>query len=101
VVHALNHAVAAGDTNAEKRIKEFVTAMLADTSISEDDRVGVLMFSGNTAFSKKVGMRLFTEGMSKLDAEFESNLRFAFMPWFNLGPACPLPHYPVHLVHPV
>jgi peroxiredoxin len=31
------------------------------------------MFSGNTAFSKKVGMRLFTEGMSKLEAEFESN----------------------------
>jgi len=73
VVHALNHAVAAGDTNAEKRIKEFVTAVLADTNIPEDDRVGVLMFSGNTAFSKRVGMRLFTEGMSKLDADFESN----------------------------
>ena len=73
VVHALNHAVAAGDTNAEQRIKEFVTVVLADKSIPEDDRVGVLMFSGNTVFSKKVGMRLFTEGMSKLDAEFESN----------------------------
>ncbi len=73
VVHSLNHAVAAGDTNAEKRIKEFVTAVLADKSIPEDDRVGVLMFSGNTVFSKKVGMRLFTEGMRKLDAEFESN----------------------------
>jgi len=73
VVHALNHAVAAGDTNAEKRIKEFVTAVLANISIPEDDRAGVLMFAGNTAFSKKVGMRLFTEGMSKLDKEFESN----------------------------
>lgn len=73
VVHALNHAVAAGDTNTEQRIKEFVTAVLADKSIPEDDRVGVLMFSGNTVFSKKVGMRLFTEGMRKLDAEFEAN----------------------------
>lgn len=73
VVHALNHAVAAGDTNAEQRIKGFVTAVLADKSIPEDERVGVLMFSGNTVFSKKVGKRLFTEGMRKLDAEFESN----------------------------
>lgn len=73
VVHALNHAVAAGDPNAEQKVNEFVAAVLADKSIPEDDRVGVLMFSGNTAFCKKVGMRLFTEGMSKLDAEFESN----------------------------
>ena len=73
VVHALNHAVAAGDPNAEQKVNEFVAAVLADKSIPEDDRVGVLMFSGNTAFCKKVGMRLFTEGMSKLGAEFESN----------------------------
>ncbi len=32
-----------------------VAAVLADTSIPEDDRVGVLMFSGNTVFSKKIG----------------------------------------------
>ena len=73
VVDALNHAVAAGDANAEKRIKEFVTSVLADKRIPEDDRAEVLMFSGNTAIFKKVGMRLFTEGMSKLNAEFESN----------------------------
>lgn len=72
VVHALNHAVAAGDTEAEKEIERFVTAVLADKKLPEDDRVGVLLFSGNAAFSKKVGMRLFTEGMSKLDEEFEA-----------------------------
>jgi hypothetical protein len=72
VVHALNHAVAAGDTNAEREISTFVSAVLADRSIPEDDRVGVLLYSGNAAFMKKVGMRWFTEGMSKLDAEFET-----------------------------
>jgi thiol-disulfide isomerase/thioredoxin len=46
--------------------------VLADKSIPEDDRVGVLMFSGNAVVMKKVGMRLFTEGMSKLDEEFET-----------------------------
>jgi thiol-disulfide isomerase/thioredoxin len=30
------------------------------------------MFSGNAAFMKKVGMRLFTEGMGKLHQEFET-----------------------------
>src|SRR5439155_13080678 len=55
------------------QIKDFVAAMLADKTIPENDRVGVLLFSGNTAFSKKVGMRLFTEGMRKLDSEFEAN----------------------------
>jgi len=73
VVHALNHAVAAGDTAAEKQIQDFVAAVLADKTIPENDQVGVLLFSGNTAFSKKVGMRLFTEGMMKLDSEFEAN----------------------------
>src|SRR6185369_6283570 len=33
---------------------------------------GVLLYSGNATFMKKVGMRLFTEGMSKLDEEFET-----------------------------
>jgi thiol-disulfide isomerase/thioredoxin len=72
VVHALSHAVAAGDTEAEKQIAAFVSTVLADKSIPEDDRVGVLMYSGNAAFMKKVGMRLFTEGMSKLHEEFET-----------------------------
>jgi thiol-disulfide isomerase/thioredoxin len=72
VVYALSHAVAAGDAEAERRIAMFVSTVLADSSVPEDDRVGVLMFSGNAAFMKKVGMRLFTEGMSKLHDEFET-----------------------------
>lgn len=72
VVHALTHAVAAGDADAEKEIAAFVAAVLSDTSIPEDDRAGVLLYSGNVAFMKKVGMRLFTEGMSKLHEEFET-----------------------------
>jgi peroxiredoxin len=73
VVHALTHAVAAGDTNAEAQIATFVSRVLADSSIPEDDRAGVLLYSGNAKFMKKVGMRWFTEGgMDKLDAEFET-----------------------------
>lgn len=71
VVHALTHAVAAGDLTAEAQIKDFVAATLADKTIPEDERVRVLLFSGNADFLKKVGMRLFTEGMSKLHEEFE------------------------------
>ena len=73
VVYALSHAVAAGDTNAENQVSEFASAVLADKTIPEDDRVGVLMYAGNSAFMKKVGMRLFTEGMSKLHDEFETH----------------------------
>jgi thiol-disulfide isomerase/thioredoxin len=72
VVHALSHAVAAGDADAERQIATFVSTVLADSSIPEDDRVGVLLYSGNATFMKKVGMRLFTEGMSKLHEEFET-----------------------------
>jgi thiol-disulfide isomerase/thioredoxin len=72
VVHALSHAVAAGHPEAEEQIAAFVSTVMADKSIPEDDRVGVLMYSGNAAFMKKVGMRLFTEGMSELHEEFET-----------------------------
>jgi len=72
VVHALSHAVAAGDREAEKQIAAFVSTVLADKSIPENDRAGVLMYLGNAAVMKKVGMRLFTEGMRKLDEEFET-----------------------------
>jgi thiol-disulfide isomerase/thioredoxin len=71
-VHALTHAVAAGDTNAEAQIAIFVSAVLADTSIPEDDRVGPLLYSGNTAVMKKAGMRMFTEGRREFDAELET-----------------------------
>jgi thiol-disulfide isomerase/thioredoxin len=72
VVHALTYAVAAGDTNAENQIAAFEGKVLADQSIPEDDRVAVLMYSGNATFMKKVGMRLFTEGLSKLNEDFET-----------------------------
>ncbi len=71
-VFVLSHAVAAGDADAEKRISAFVAKVLADKSIPEDDRAGVLLYSGNTVFMKKVGMRLFTEGMDKFHDEFET-----------------------------
>ena len=81
VVHSLSHAVAGGDADAERQIATFVSTVLADRSIPEDDRVGVLLYSGNAAFMKKVGMRLFTQGMSKLHEEFETasieNMRVA------------------------
>lgn len=72
VVFALSFAVAAGDTDAEKRINAFVSSVLADKSIPEDNRVAVLLYSGNTAVMKRVGMRVFIEGMSKLNEEFET-----------------------------
>jgi thiol-disulfide isomerase/thioredoxin len=72
VVYALTQAVAAGDADAERQITAFVSAVLADQRIPEDDRAGVLLFAGNAAFMKKVGMRFFTEGPSKLHEEFET-----------------------------
>jgi len=72
VVYALTHAVAAGDTNAEAQIATFVSSVQADSSIPEDDRAGVLLYSGNLTVMKKAGMRWFTEGESKFDDEFET-----------------------------
>src|SRR6266487_5934299 len=46
VIHALNHAVAGGDADAEKQIAAFVSAVLADKSIPEDGRAEVLLYSG-------------------------------------------------------
>jgi len=57
VVHTLNQAVAAGDTDAEQRVAKHVAKVMADKSIPEDDRAGVLLYAGNTVFMKKVGMR--------------------------------------------
>jgi hypothetical protein len=72
-VYALTHAVAAGDPAAEKEINTFVEGVLADRSIPEDDRAGVLLYAGNAVFMKKVGMRWFTQGQMQLHDEFESN----------------------------
>jgi thiol-disulfide isomerase/thioredoxin len=71
-VYVLSYAVAAGDADAETRINAFVSAVLADKSIPEDNRAAVLMYSGNTAVMKRAGMRVFTEGMSKLHEELET-----------------------------
>jgi peroxiredoxin len=73
VVYTLSHAVAAGDPAAEKEIQSFVASVLADQSIPEDDRAGVLLYAGNVPFMKKVGMRWFTQGAMRLNDEFESN----------------------------
>jgi peroxiredoxin len=72
-VHALTQAVAAGDAKAEKEIQAYLASVLADRTIPEDDRVVVLLYSGNVAFTRKVGMRLFTEGKSAVNEDFESN----------------------------
>jgi thiol-disulfide isomerase/thioredoxin len=71
-VFVLTYAVAAGDADAETRINAFVSAVLADKSIPEDNRAAVLVYSGHTAVMKRAGMRVFTEGMSKLNEEFET-----------------------------
>src|SRR5262245_18333375 len=38
VVYALSHAVAAGDSDAEKQIASFVSGLLADKDVPEEDR---------------------------------------------------------------
>jgi hypothetical protein len=72
VVHALNHAVAAGDADAERQMDQFVSMVRTNTAIPEDDRVGVVLYAGNAHFMKRVGMRYFTEGPRKLAEEFET-----------------------------
>ena len=72
LVFAMTYGVAAGDAEAEKRMNGFVSGVLADKSIPEDNRAAVLLYSENSVFMKKVGMRIFTEGMDKLSGEFET-----------------------------
>jgi len=69
VVYALAQAVAAGDADAETRVEKYVSAVLADKSIPEEERAGVLFCSGQIAFVKRVGMRIFTERGSALQEE--------------------------------
>src|SRR5437867_3958906 len=72
VIYALGNALAAGDTNAEQQVTAFVSAVLTDKTILEDDRVAVLLFSGYARIMKKAGARVFTEGAGKLDDELET-----------------------------
>jgi hypothetical protein len=46
IVYALTHAVAASDADAEKQIAAYVAGVLADKSIPEDNRAGVLLYAG-------------------------------------------------------
>lgn len=73
VVHALGQAVAAGDEQAEKEIQSYADKVVADKSIPEDERAGVVLFAGNAPFLKKLGMRLFTVGLRAYDDEFETH----------------------------
>lgn len=72
VVYALNHALAAGEADAERQILDYVTAVLSDKTIPENDRIGVLLYSGGAPLMKKVGTRLFTEGRDKFEEEFDA-----------------------------
>jgi len=69
---ALCRAVAAGDTNGESEVKQFVSTTLADQSIPEDDRIAVLLAAGNLAVMKKIGMKQFTAPPGSLFAEHEA-----------------------------
>ena len=69
VALALCRAVAAGDSGSEDELKRFVAATLADFSIPEDHRVGVLLASGNLAVMKKLGMKEFTEPSSSSERD--------------------------------
>jgi peroxiredoxin len=70
---ALCRAVAAGDSASEEELKRFVAATLADLSIPEDDRVSVLLVSGNLAVMKKLGMKEYTERLGSFAAEREES----------------------------
>lgn len=70
-VYALSQAVAAGDQEAEKQIEDYTAAVLADKSIPESDRAAVLLYKGNVVLMKRLGMRLFIEGMSAFQEDFE------------------------------
>ena len=72
LVDALNHAMMSGDTNAERQITSFVSSVVADKNIPEDQRVELLLFAGNTPMLKGLGMRFFTEEKEKLHRELDT-----------------------------
>ena len=91
-VYALTHAVAAGEPAAEAEIQKHVAAVMADPSLGEDDRVGVLLYAGNTVCMKRVGMRLFTEGLGKHREEFEANSLATVRSALRQYPSNSMPH---------
>jgi len=64
-------AVAAGDAASETEVKQFVATTLADLSIPEDERIAVLLGSGNLPRMKKLGMKEFTERPGTFAKEHE------------------------------
>src|SRR5439155_14865478 len=56
----------------EEQLRPFVSAVVADKSSPEDDRVNMLVMQGNLPLMKKLGMRLFIEGQSKFMHEFDA-----------------------------
>ena len=72
LVDALNHAMMSGDTNAQRQITNFVSSVVADKNIPEDQRVELLLFAGNTPMLKGLGMRFFTEEKEKLHRELDT-----------------------------
>jgi thiol-disulfide isomerase/thioredoxin len=67
----LQSAVSAGNADAEKQIAAFVSSVLADKSIPENDRAEVLRVGARTADYQNAGMRVFTEKRSKFNKELE------------------------------
>lgn len=75
IVYGLCQAIAAGDSNAETRVEQYVSAVLADASIPEDQRTGVFLQATRVAFVKRVGMRIFTDRAdNKLSEEEDAAL---------------------------
>lgn len=74
---ALCRAVATGDTNSEAEVKKFVTTTLADMSIPEQDRIGVLLAFSNVPLMKKIGMKEFTERSDTFANEREEAFKTA------------------------
>lgn len=72
---ALCQAVAAGDAASEAELKRSVATTLDDASIPEDDRVGVLLASGNLPLMKKLGMKQFIEPSGTFSDEREEGLK--------------------------
>jgi peroxiredoxin len=76
---ALKQAVAAGDGASEAQLRQFVDVTVADTTIPEEDRVGVFLAAGNLPLMKKLGMRYFIEGRSKFSEEFDLGWKAALI----------------------
>ena len=71
VLYAFSHAVAAGDEESERDARRFVDAVVADKTLSEDERAKVFMFSRTVAVMKHAGIRFFIDGQQKFREEMD------------------------------